>query len=476
MPRYTQMNMPSSITRRQFGSALAGALGLAGVARGQSKPPNVLFVMADEVRGDAPGFMGHPVVKTPTLDALARGGVALRNCFTPASADAPARISALTGQYPSSHGVEANGDALRSGATLLPRLLAKKGYRTALVGDLEAPGRNLGDIFDSHQTFAGDYVAMLNEKYPALGGDPYQLADKIEAQAGELPWSNGATRLPAQDCPAGWAAAQSLEVAKQAKEGEPWFLFTSIPKAPDAFTAPFPWPRRYPPEQISLPALPPERPDPPSAEDRDADYITAGYEATLVQLLQVYYGGLSYLDEQIGVMVRGLRSLGQLDNTLIVITSSRGNMLGQLGRMGSGTPYDGSTHVPCIFHYPAGFEITGGVDRVTDTTCLAPTIMDLAGLDVPDGFASPSAKQILTVVGADWDDVAFQDLGYGAVRTTDWKLVEPRDHPTWTPQLFDLRNDPNETVNLYGEPEAADAQRKLAARLQGWEEKTSGPV
>lgn len=442
---------------------------MGAAARAQSRPPNVLFLMADDVRGDSLGYMGHPVVRTPALDSLARGGVALRRCFTASPAGVPARVSALTGRYPRTHGVRSDGDALRPGEVLLPELLKKRGYRTGVVGNLEIPGRKLEDIFEYRQTYAGEYLAMLNEKFPDMAGNPDELANRMEGQ-GRVPWTNGATRLGAQDCPAGWAAAKAIEFAEAAKADEPWFLFASFRKAQDAFVAPFPWPTRYPVDRITTPRLPDERPTPATREDRDADYITAGYAATLTLLRQAYYGGIAYLDEQIGGVVRRLRTLGQLENTLIVFTSDHGNMLGQLGRMGCTTPYDGATHVPCILHYEAALKITGGLERVADTTCLAPTILELAGSGAPEGFESPSAKEIVTIVGADWDEVAFHELGFHTVRTPQWKLVEPREHPSWEPQLFDLENDPFERMNLYGNTEAADAQGKLAARLQEWEE------
>ena len=475
MDRYTHFHMPSSITRRRFGSVLAGGLGLGAAAPAQTRPPNILFLVADELRGDSVGFMGHPVVKTPNLDRLARGGVALRNCFTPSPASVPARVSALTGRYPRTHGVTADDAPLREDEVLLPQLLARKGYRTGLVGELSLPGRNVEDLFDSHETFAAEYQAFLSEHYPQLEGDPDAVGNKFEG-AGEIPWNTGATRLPALSCPAAWAAEKTLELAKAGAADEPWFLFTGFRKAEDTFVSPYPWPTRYPLDQVSVPVLPNERPTPATREDRDADYVTAGYEATLARVRRAYFGGISYLDEQVGAIVRGLRDLGQLENTLIVFTSDHGNMMGELGRMGSRTPYDGATHVPCIFHYEAGFEITGGVDRVTDTTCLAPTILDLAGLGEPEGFESPSAKEILTVVGADWDEVAFSESGFRTVRTPQWKLVEPGDHPNWEPQLFDLENDPRERTNVYGTPGAADAQRKLAARLQEWDAARPGPL
>jgi arylsulfatase A-like enzyme len=467
--------MPSRITRRTFGASLAGTLGLSASAHAQSRPPNILFLMADDVRADALGFMGHPVVKSPNLDALARGGVALTQCFSAAPAGTPARISALTGRYAHTHGVTSDGSALADGEVLLPQLFAKKGYRTGMVGNFAIHGRNVQDLFDSCQTFDGDYIAFLNEKFPELNGNPDVRAQNFGGQGRQL-WLVGSSRLPAQDYPTAWTAHKAIEFVEAGKSGEPWFLFASFRKPQDAYISPLPWPDRYPREQISLPRLPEERPKPPTAEDRDADYITKQNEAALIDVRRAYYGGVSYLDEQIGAIVRGLRKAGQFENTLIVFTSDRGDMLGDLGRMGGGVPYDSAIHVPCMLHYEAGFKITGGVKRVADTTCLAPTILDLAGFEPQEGFESPSAKQILTVVGAEWNEVAYSELGFHAIRTPKWKLVQPRDHPVWEPQLFNLEKDPKETTNLYGNDEAAAAQREMADRLQQWEEAKPQPV
>jgi arylsulfatase A-like enzyme len=467
--------MPSPFTRRTFGASLAASLGLPLAARAQSRPPNILFLMADDVRGDTLGYMGHPVVKTPNLDALARGGVALTNCFTAAPAGTPARVSALTGRYAHTHGVTSDAGALAEGEVLLPQIFKKKGYRTAMVGNFQIHGRAMQDFFDSCLTYDNDYLTFLNEKFPELNGNPEARARNLGGLGREL-WPVGASRLSAEDFPTGWTAHKAMEHIASAKPDEPWFLFASFRKARDFYVSPFPWPDRYPREQISLPKLPDERPKPPTSENRDADYITKAEEATLLDVRRAYFGGIAYLDEQIGRIVRQVRESNQLENTVIVFTSDHGDMLGDLGRMGGGVPYDPAMHVPCMLHYEAGFKITGGVKRVTDTTCLAPTILDLAGIEAQEGFESPSAKQILTVVGADWNEVAYSELGFHAVRTPKWKLVEPRDHPVWEPQLFDLEKDPKETANLYGKEEAAAAQKELAERLQRWDEAKPRPA
>jgi choline-sulfatase len=460
--------MPSPITRRAFGASLAGALGLSKAARAQSKPPNILFLMADDVRGDSLGYMGHAVVKTPTLDSLARTGVAITRCFSPAQGGNPARVSALSGRYPHQHGVTTNDASLADPEILLPKMLAKHGYRTGMAGNFELTGQDMKQMFDSCATLSTDYQAYLAENVPDFQGGVDELAQKMESH-GRVLWPTGASRLSAEHHPIGWTARKSIEFIEAAKEDEPWFLFSSVRSSDNGYVSPLPWPDRYPAREISLPVLPEERPTPPTALNRDSDYATKSHEASLTEVRAAYYGAISYLDEQINLIVRRLRSAGQMENTLIVFTAGRGDMLGELGRMGAGTPYDGVTRVPWMMHYDPGFKITGAVDRVADTTSLAPTILELAGLDLPEGFASPSAKEILTVVGANWEEAAFHEAGFHSVRTREWKLVEPRDHPTWEPQVFHLEKDPREETNLYGKPEAAEAQASLAARLQAWE-------
>lgn len=456
------------ISRRAFGASLAGALGLSQAARAQSKPPNILFLMADDVRGDALGYMGHSVVKTPTLDSLARAGVAMTRCFSPAQGGNPARVSALSGRYPHQHGVTTHDAELADAEILLPKILAKKGYRTGMAGNFELTGKDPKELFDWCRTLSTDYQAYLEEKVPDLQGGVDSLARKMENQ-GRVLWPAGASRLSAEDYPTGWVARQAMEFAEAGKPDEPWFLFAGFRGSENGYVAPFPWPDYYPAAQIPQPRLPQERPAPPTAADQESDYATATNEAAVIAARRAYYGAITYLDEQIGLIVRRLRSLGQLENTLIVFSAGRGDMLGDLGRMGPGTPYDGVTRVPWMMHYEPAFKITGAVDKVADTTSLAPTILELAGVELPEGFSSPSAKEILTVVGAKWDEAAFHEAGFHSIRTRDWKLVEPREHPTWVPQLFHLAKDPGEQENLYGRPEGAEAQSELAARLQEWE-------
>lgn len=456
--------MHQAIDRRTFTALLAGGFA-AGPLRAQAaKRPNILLIVANELRGDALGFAGSPLVKTPRLDALAAGGAYIYDYFTAAPASAPAWASLLTGRYPKSHGVLEPGDAPAGGVETLPGLLAAAGYRTGLTGK-SIPFELGGDgVFDARQEYPADYQAYVEELYPQVKGDIHKT---VEQHTG-VTWPIGTSIVPVQNSATFWTVDQAIEFMGDGSDEQPWFCTASFRTPGQPYVLPPPWNDRIDSARIAIPELPEEKPHPPTAEDLEAQYVLAHRAQSLQQVMAAYLGAIEFVDEQVGRLVRSLRRSGQLENTIVVVTSDVGNAMGEHGRMFAGTPYDGALRVPALFHYPAAIPERRRVDRVADSTCLAPTLLDLAGLTPPADVAGRSAKGLLTGESEEWEDVAFAELGFRTVRTRDWKLTLPGDHPTWTPQLFDLRDAMREQKNLYGDAESADAQSRLEDRLEKW--------
>lgn len=456
--------MSSALNRRQFSSALAGALAAGPQSlKAQRKRPNILFLMTDEHRGDCLHAVGHRMVRTPNFDRLARDGALLRNFFTASPVCSPARVSAFTGRYPKSHGVRGNGQPIGAGETLLPKLLKEHGYRTGLAGKLHFAPQDAAGLFDFHQEFPAQYNAFLKENYPDRS-----LNQTRQSYRRRPTWLVGTSPIPARDFPTAWIADRAIEFIGEGEADEPWFCFVSFWKPHSPYVLPMPWSKMYDPKALAVPELPSERPTPPTASNRDRHYITADQVRELKSIRAAYYGAVSFVDEQIGRIIKELRRLGQLDNTIIVFTSDHGNSLGEHGRMFKGTPYEGAIHVPCIFRYPAAIPASRSLGRLADTTSILPTLLDLAGLPPAEGCESGSLKRVLASHDPDWDDTIFTEMLFHTIRTRDWKLTLPGDHPTWEAQLFDLNNDPGETTNLYSKPEAAKVQRELTARLEKW--------
>ena len=443
---------------------LAGGLAVGRLSGQQAKRPNILLIVAHDLRGDALGFAGSPLVRTPRIDALARGGAYIRDYFTASPASAPAWASLLTGLYPKSHGVKADGDALAAGVETLPALLAKAGYRTALSGKSIPFEVDSAALFDARSEYPADYTKFVEERFPQVAGDIHK---SVEQHTGNT-WPIGTSIVPTQSSATFWTAEQAIGFMGDGSDDQPWFCLTSFRTPAPPYILPPPWNARVDFSRIAVPDLPDEKPEPATIEDREDQYIVAGRAKSLQLVMAAYLGGVEFVDEQVGLMVRSLRRSKQLDNTVIVVTSDVGNSMGEHGRMFSGTPYDGAMRVPAVFHYPAGIEAQRLVDHVADSTCLTPTLLELAGVEQPQGLQGRSAKSLLTGSSDEWTDEAFAELGFQTLRTRDWKLTVPGDHPNWKPQLFDLTATYRERDNLYGDPAAAEAQAKLQSRLAEW--------
>jgi len=144
--------------------------------------------------------------------------------------------------------------------------------------------------------------------------------------------------------------------------------------------------------------------------------------------------------------------------------------------MSSGTPTESALHVPMLVRFPNRIEENVVVNRFADTTAIATTLLEMAGLKISKGMESQSLASELREPSAQPDGAAFSELGFQTIRTPGWRLTDPKDHKTWVPQLFDLSNDPTESQNIFGNTEHAKVQSDLDARLKKWASKKPAKV
>lgn len=468
--RRQQLN--SLISRRALFRNLSGLLGAPAFLKARPKYPNILFVMTDEHRADSLACYGHPLVKTPNFDRLAAEGVRFENFFTASPVCSPARVSAFTGRYPKTHQVQRNAQKMRAGEILLPALLKKYGYITGLAGKLHFHSQDRVGLFDFDQEAPGpQYTAYLKRQgLPTNVSQPAVVDNDPPLGLPESPWLIGTSMIPEEHFITSWIADRALEFLQQQDGQHPWFLFLSFWKPHSPFVIPAPYSTMYSPDEVPMPELPVEKPFPPTADNRTRHYVLASQEHILRRLRAHYYGAITYVDAQLGRVVEWLRSKGWLERTIIVFTSDHGNSLGELGRMFKGTPYEGAIRVPCIWRFPEGLPQGKVVSHLADTTCIMPTLLELAGIPEPVEFESISAVSLMRGEPVRWENIVFTEFFFHAVRTPRYKLVKPFEHPTWVWQLFDLKVDPTEKTNFFGRPEYADVQAMLLRRLGLWEQ------
>lgn len=460
---------------------------LQAAALHAAKRPNILFLMADEFRHDCLSAAGHPLLKTPHLDRLAQSGIRFTNAYAASPVCSPSRATLFTGRYPHVHGVTRNGLGTARGEVGLPRLLARHGYTTYMVGKLHLPHE---DWFDRALITAGgsgkEYQDFVKEKRPDFKGrsnteaEPDTLVTyKSPCEGGERsPLRIGTSPLPEELYEESWIADRAINfLREQGSKDQPWFLFVSMLKPHSEFVIPQPYASMYSPAEIPLPitfrpgvdCFRLDRSDPnPRTFINDA--------AVLRQLIAHYYGAVALVDRQMGRIMDALSTLGLERETIVIFTADHGNMLGERNRMFKTVMYESSVKVPLIIKSPR--ETTPGkvVDTVLDNTSAMPTLLELAGIPIPKGVQGRSLTGLMRSAPAKWEAVAFSELRHRMVRHGPWKLIDPFNDPSARPEMYDLAKDPHEQSNLFGRPEVSAIQDSLTKLLQKWWREKPGKV
>jgi arylsulfatase A-like enzyme len=483
----------------------------------------VLFLSADQWRGECLSALGHPVVRTPHLDALAREGVLFRRHYAQAAPCGPARTSMLTGLYLMNHRSGRNGTPLDGRFTNLALELRKAGYEPALFGytDTSPDPRRLPPGDPALTTYEGVMPGFVVGLQLPEHMAPW-IAD-LKARGYDLPQGRRSVYKPRPDYPG--APVQGLTFAPPvfaAEESETAFLAEAIcrylsvrrdrnwvvhgvflrPHPP--FIAPEPFNRLYDPASVALPvrraSVAEEGLIHPVHAYRLTRQAGAGLitddpvdtarlsEPDLRQVRATYYGLITQADQGIGRLIQHLKDSGEYDQTLIVFTVDHGEMLGDHWLWGKEGWHDAIYHVPLIIRDPRPNAARGRVvDSFTEAVDLMPTILDWLGLEVPLQCDGRSLIPFLDgATPADWrgeahwefdfrdipNQVPEQALGLtsdqcnlAVIRDGAWKYVHFAALP---PLLFDLRADPAEFVNRAEDPACREVALDYARKMLSW--------
>ncbi|MBI3970476.1 MAG: sulfatase-like hydrolase/transferase, partial [Chloroflexi bacterium] len=323
----------------------------------QMARPNVLLLMADQLRWDAVGAYGNTVVQTPHLDRLAREGVRCARAYATNPFCMPARASVVTGRWPRAHGVWDNRVNLPPETPTLGTIFAAHGYRTGIVGkghldthrgwdDPHHAERWHGPYYGfreaqmivGHNSAGGHYGAWLRREHP--DAIPLMRRDRAVAPPIGGAWKSA---LPVGLHSSTWVTDRSIEFIRRHAGKGPFLLWASFPNPHPPFCPPQPYADRYDPAQMPEPVRRRgEMVDKPAFFRNEADACESGWrpygpipganEARNPDHDRVrkayYYGMTTLVDESIGRILAALEDIGQLDNTVIVCVSDHGEMLG----------------------------------------------------------------------------------------------------------------------------------------------------
>lgn len=486
---------------------------------------NVLWIMCDQLRWDYLSCYGHPRLHTPNIDRLASRGVRFTNAFVQGPVCGPSRMSYYTGRYVTSHGAVWNFVPMAVGEMTLGDFLRPHGVRVAVAGKTHVEAdragiRRLGidphsaegvlvaqggfEPFDRDDGIWPPGFADETHQYTAYlrkrgydGANPWHdHANSAAGDNGEVlsGWDMRHARLPArvreEDSETPYMTRRAIDFIEQSGD-QPWVLHLSYIKPHWPYVAPAPYHGMYGPDDV-LPVRQHQ------SELDHAHPVLQGFRNCEVSrnfsraevrdtVIPTYMGLIKQLDDQLGVLFDYLERTGRFDDTMIIFSSDHGDYLGDHYLGEKELFHDSVAKVPLIICDPRANAARGHVEsRLVEAIDLVPTILDAYGLPIPDHVVEGRALTPLLRGEApgEWRDAVFSENDYAfrdfvreplgrpahgchmtMVRDHDWKFVH---FEGLRPQLFDLRNDPDEFVDLGADPAYAAVRERFQTRLFDW--------
>ena len=438
-----------------------------------ASPRNIVLILTDDHRYDAMGFMGHPFLETPHLDALARNGAHVPNAFVTTALCSPSRASILTGLYAHRHGVVDNNNPVRGDLVFFPQRLQEAGYRTGMFGKWHMGGESADPQrgFDRWVSFVGQGVYWSDRR-----GTP------VAARSDQLPAVmlnvDGAV-VPQQGYITDELTDYAIEWIRQQPVDQPFFAYVSHKAVHAEFVPAERHLGRY--QNQALP-IPPSRLQHDSApmwvQNQRNSWHGIEYpyhsELDVADYYRRYCETLLAVDDSVGRIVEELRARGQLENTLIVYLGDNGFAFGEHGLIDKRTAYEWSMRVPMIVQCPAVIPAGSTLSQVVANLDVAPTLLEAAGAPPLADIDGQSFWRLAQGQSAPWRTELLYEYFWErnfphtptlhALRTERYKYVHV--HGLWDiDELYDLQEDPHETRNLIHHPEQAARVRQLNRRL-----------
>lgn len=499
------------------GPSPAGAVPSASQPARPPRPPNVLWIMCDQLRFDCLGANGNAIIQTPNLDRLAQRSANFSRFFVQAPVCVPSRASYFTGRYPHSHRNRVNYTPLAASEVLLPAWLGQAGYRTALVGKThlyyrypptpQEAGKTGFDLVDLHDgvpfTDQWSAYARWRQANDPMRDIPYRrLARDVPRLRESLPPGGNPNRAAIDErfSETTWTGMRTRErITELAAGPRPFFIFCSFWKPHAPFDVPAPFDSMYNQADIPLPGretLETIRQLPVPAQKlilrgNNTDYATDRRQ--LEWDYRSYYGNVSHIDREIGLILDTLRAAGVSDNTIVIFSSDHGDQLLEHGLFGKNVFFESSIHVPFMIASP-GRITPGRYDSLAESVDVVPTLFELIGRREPqgcqgrslmpliDGSGRPSpardaifCENVIPEVIAGYEMLFEFEKGKGVngirhpdakmVCTTRWKF---NYYPDGYAELYDLEADPHERRNLAADPAQKPIVEEMKTRLLQW--------
>ncbi len=494
--------------------------------------PNFLCFITDQQRADHWGGAPNNIIHTPNIDRLAAEGITFDRAYVSNPVCMPVRATLFTGRTPRGHGVRTNGIPLDCRTPTMTEALRQAGYRTHCVGKVhlrpfELPkglraeeadpsqfpesrplweagrirslpqpyyGLEQVEFAGGHGSWAwGDYVNWLNQQHP----DGWRLlqreAGKPTRFGAEQSWISAA---PEELHCSTWVGNRTIEfLRRQAGRSQPFFLWCSFPDPHHPYCPPEPWATMHDPADVAL----------PTRRDGELDDLPPHFRlafekgiqlsgrrgATRIgddqmrEVIALTYGMISLVDKQIGRIMQALEEAGLRENTVVLFMSDHGDMMGDHWMLNKGPfHFDGLLRIPLVWSCPKRFPKGVRTRAVASQLDFAPTILDLAGVPIPEGpvprtpeapdmMAPWPGRSLLPVLegreGSVRDAVIVEDdedylgLRLRTLITERYQLTVYGGQEYG--ELFDLQEDPRQLHNGWSSPSHRSIREELKARL-----------
>lgn len=482
--------------------------------------PNLLLITSDQQHWFTLG-RDNPRIRTPNLDRLANEGIQFDRAYCPNPVCTPSRSSIITGLYPSTHGAWTIGVKLAEDVPTVGQHLHEHGYTTTLIGKAHfqplasTPEQTslecqpiMRDL-DYWREFHGPWYGFQHVEVARMHGDEHHAGqhyaiwleehglddwrDYFMPLPGEpaRPERRDAWELPADLHYTAWTAERTIAaIERDVEAGTPFFTWASFHDPHPPYVVPEPWASMYAPDDMDpgtllpgeLEAMPShfrltQEPAGDFSKWLDVDgFANHGFhshvveEARLRKDMAIYYGMISFMDEQIGRILDRLGELGVAGSTLVVFTTDHGHFLGHHGLTAKGAfHYEDLIRLPFVVRMPGTVPAGQRTTAIQSLVDLAPTFLDAAGIPVPGLMQGVSQWPVWTGQGD---------------RARDWAIIENRHQPTRLHlrtyvedrykitvyrgdpegELFDLRDDPDERRNLWNDPACTHLKAALMER------------
>lgn len=456
-PRSLSGSTPTRLALTLLMTLATVAIGIAAAA---NRRPNILFIMVDEMRWNAMGCAGNPLVSTPNLDRLAREGTRFASAYTCAAICTPSRYSFFTSRYAHVHGSTDNATAPRPGQLLLPSLLRSRGYETAISGKLHFLPARLDYDFERFWSFASEGPGKL-QRWPEYMDARHgrNSARRVVADSRPFPddpLGRDYARLPypPADMQTSWITDRAVEFLGRHDASRPYFLFVSYldPHSPSHLSEPYYSMYQKDKARIPLPdtfvpggktaarqstkgkagaAAPADTDDDGGEGGRGKGRHDVNDPEIVRTLTAAYYAKMKLVDDNLGRLLEALAKSGSAEDTLVLFTADHGNMLGDHNKWFKGVMYEGSARIPLIVKAPASGPHAASFNRgrivpeIVENIDVMPTVLEMIGQPLPTDPGFQGKSLVRLVAGEDplWKNTAFCERNSCMIRTARHKLI-----------------------------------------------------